>query len=115
MVVEGIFKGETYPAFSFLADRIDLVVDVGANIGAASLFFSNAYPLAHVVAFEPGAFPFKYLEANTSNMDEITTLKGALLDRSGASWLNLRGVGGEGNYLCPEDRACCGMVRDCRD
>jgi FkbM family methyltransferase len=40
-------------------------MDVGANVGAASVFFSLAYPDASIFAFEPGSRAYRLLSANT--------------------------------------------------
>ena len=46
-----------------------LIVDCGANIGAASLWFRAMYPKAHIVAVEPAVDNFEYLTRNTSAWD----------------------------------------------
>lgn len=42
------------------------ILDCGANIGMATLFFKWLYPQAHVTAFEPDPTTFKVLEHNIS-------------------------------------------------
>lgn len=46
-----------------------LIVDAGANIGAASVYFSLIFPRAHIVAIEPEAGNFALLQANTAGLD----------------------------------------------
>ena len=55
-VSNDIFAGITYPSISFLSE-VKTIVDIGANIGAASIYFAMAYPEAQVYAFEPGSAP----------------------------------------------------------
>ena len=43
-----------------------LIVDCGANVGYASLFFLGRYPSAHVVAIEPEPDNFALLRRNTA-------------------------------------------------
>ena len=52
--------------YEFLTDKTDpYVIDGGANIGLASIFFKRLYPQAKVVSFEPDRNIFKYLQHNT--------------------------------------------------
>lgn len=43
------------------------ILDCGANIGIATLFFKWVYPQAHILAFEPDPSTFKILERNVSH------------------------------------------------
>ena len=45
--------------------RHPLILDAGANIGFASLFFADAWPAAQIVAVEPAADNFELLRRNT--------------------------------------------------
>jgi FkbM family methyltransferase len=60
-----IFAGITYPSISFLSE-VKTIVDIGANIGAASVYFAMAYPEAQVYAFEPGTAPLSLLQQNAA-------------------------------------------------
>jgi FkbM family methyltransferase len=51
-----------------LTGRMPLIVDAGANIGAASLFFASVVPDAKIVAIEPDAENFKLLEMNVCGL-----------------------------------------------
>lgn len=51
-----VFVHEFYrlpPAVSAVRDRVRNVVDLGANVGFASLYFLNAFPACRVTAIEP--------------------------------------------------------------
>ncbi len=51
--------------YAFVAERNDpLIIDCGANIGLATLFFKWTYPKSRVVAFEPNSAAFARLEEN---------------------------------------------------
>lgn len=67
---EGIVAGETYPLVPDLTD-VETVVDVGANCGVASVYFSLAYPGATVHALEPAEGPFAVLSRNASRFARI--------------------------------------------
>jgi len=61
---QAILDGKSYPRIPFVRD-VRVVIDVGANVGSARVFFSLSYPDATVYAFEPAGIPFGLLEANT--------------------------------------------------
>jgi FkbM family methyltransferase len=58
--------------------RPGVIVDAGANIGLASIFFANTYPEARIVAIEPDDTNFELLERNTAPYKNITPVRGAL-------------------------------------
>lgn len=53
------------------AGRTPVIVDAGANIGAASLWFLNEYPRAHVIAVEPEAKTVEVLRLNLGARAEV--------------------------------------------
>lgn len=57
--------------------KAPLVIDAGANIGAAALFFASIIPDAKIVAIEPEAKNFKLLEMNVEGLP-IETIRAAL-------------------------------------
>lgn len=61
---EGILTGRTYPHVSFV-NEVEVIVDIGANIGASSVFFSLHYPEATIYSVEPQKGPFELLTRNT--------------------------------------------------
>lgn len=58
-----VFSVREYDAAS-LPDHADYIVDLGANIGLASVFFGTRYPQARLVAVEPDGGNFALLQAN---------------------------------------------------
>jgi FkbM family methyltransferase len=62
-VIDEVLFGEQYACVGGLPN-IETIVDAGANIGTASLYFLNQYPNARVVAIEPDPGNFALLEAN---------------------------------------------------
>jgi FkbM family methyltransferase len=70
VTAETILKGRTYPLIPFVRD-VSVVMDVGANVGAAAVFFSHAYPDATIFAFEPGSRPYRLLRANTDSRSNV--------------------------------------------
>ena len=56
-----------------------IIVDAGAHIGAATVFFLNRYPNAKVVAFEPCSDNFWYLQRNLRKYgNRVEIVKAAL-------------------------------------
>lgn len=64
--------------------RIDLgftpcsILDAGANVGYASIFFAQQYPEALIIAVEPEEANFRLLSHNTANYSNIRTVQKAL-------------------------------------
>lgn len=79
LVTESILNGEVYHAFPDIGP-IDVIVDIGANIGAATVFFKKNYPAATIFSFEPSATPFELLEINTSHYKNIHCVNYGLFD-----------------------------------
>ena len=50
------------------------IIDAGANIGLASIYFSQKFPNAKVIAIEPDKGNFDLLERNTSSWENIKPL-----------------------------------------
>jgi len=80
IVCRDIFEGRTYPPLSF-AQPVRTIVDLGANIGAATVYFAMMYPVAQVFAFEPAASSFALLAANTADLSRVKAFGYGLLDR----------------------------------
>jgi FkbM family methyltransferase len=59
-----------------------VIVDAGANIGLASIYFANTYPNAVIVALEPDPSNFKLLEINTARYPQIKPMNVALWNKN---------------------------------
>ena len=60
------------------------IIDLGANIGLASLFFANKYPDARIVAVEPDPDNFRMLTRNVAGLGaRVKTIHGAAWWRDG--------------------------------
>ena len=55
-----------------------LIIDGGANVGYASLFFANKFPRAEIIAIEPEESNFAILKRNTVKHKQITAIKAGL-------------------------------------
>jgi FkbM family methyltransferase len=64
------------------AGKLPVIIDAGANIGAASLWFTREYPEAIVVSIEPEPGNVEILRRNTQGRD-IQVLEAAIGSESG--------------------------------
>ena len=55
-----------------------IIIDAGANIGLASVFFANRFPSATIIAIEPEQSNFKILTSNVAPYPNIIPLQAAL-------------------------------------
>jgi len=55
-----------------------LIIDGGANVGYASLWFASQYPDAEIIAVEPEESNFSILEKNTKSYSNIKRIKAGL-------------------------------------
>ena len=54
------------------------IIDAGANIGFASVFFANQFQNANIISIEPDHENFEWLKKNTKDYNGVKPLKGAL-------------------------------------
>lgn len=76
-----IFSGQTYPLASFVSG-VGTILDIGANIGAAAVWFSVQYPLARVFCAEPARAPFTLLERNTARFPNVRRFNSGLFSKN---------------------------------
>lgn len=62
-----------------------VIIDAGAHIGLATLYFKKLYPAAQIIAIEPQADNFALLEKNIwdNNLSQVSTYQLALSDHEG--------------------------------
>jgi FkbM family methyltransferase len=61
--------------------KTPIIVDCGANIGLASVWYHARYPGAHILAVEPEPENFLLLEKNLSHYPGMTAVPAAVSDR----------------------------------
>lgn len=71
-LIEGVLGGQEYPC-SLLPARFrpKIIVDVGAHVGGATLYFHKQYPEAQIYSYEPCPEYFDYLKLNTAGRPNI--------------------------------------------
>jgi FkbM family methyltransferase len=60
-----------------------VIIDAGANVGAATLWFANAFPEAAIFAIEPERNTFAVCRQNTASRPNIRVIEGAIGARPG--------------------------------
>ncbi|SAK71343.1 hypothetical protein AWB77_03007 [Caballeronia fortuita] len=78
-----------------------LIVDAGANIGAAAVWFALTYSKAKIVAIEPDVSNFALLSKNAAAFPQIAPLNAAIAAKRGTLYLNDPG-GGEWAFRTAE-------------
>jgi FkbM family methyltransferase len=79
--LEKVFISQEYEIPYAVAPRV--IVDGGANIGMATLYFGVQFPSARIVAIEPEQSNFVLLERNCGYLKNVTLIKGALWPEAG--------------------------------
>lgn len=64
-----------------LKNTPEVIIDCGANIGLASVYFANKYPNAKIIAIEPEASNFTLLKKNTENYPNVICLNCGIWSR----------------------------------
>lgn len=86
-LLEEVWGGQEY-YFVAHGER-PLILDCGANIGAAILYFKRLYPLARIVGFEPFGPAFEALVANVkaNRLKDVTIHHALLAEKRGSGEL----------------------------
>lgn len=69
--------------------KIDMVVDVGANMGQFSLLVSHMHPTCKIVAFEPLEVPAKIFTKIFRKSENVVLFRCALGDANASKWMNV--------------------------
>ncbi len=76
-----VIREQVYKSILAKLARCETIIDLGANIGLATLYFAGHYPRARVLAVEPNPPTYKILAANLKSLVEVgrcRTLKAAV-------------------------------------
>ncbi|MDR0463328.1 MAG: FkbM family methyltransferase [Pseudomonadales bacterium] len=76
----------THHLYYFETERENpIIIDAGAHIGLATLYFKNLYPSAKIIAFEPNPKLFELLKSNieANNLDQVEIHQIALSKHQG--------------------------------
>lgn len=75
-ILNQILISEEYKGYVKTSPR--RILDAGANIGMASLYFHRHFPDAEIVAIEPDPDTFGVLSANTAHLPDVTRIRAGL-------------------------------------
>jgi FkbM family methyltransferase len=78
------------------------IVDAGANIGFAAVFFANKYPEAKILAIEPESSNYEVLKRNVAPYPNIQAIRGALWNENTHVTIVDPGSGNWGFQTCKE-------------
>lgn len=70
-------------ANSFPMYRVDIVFDVGANVGQSAKHYLKCFPNSHIYCFEPSSNTFRRLQDNLEVNDRIHCVQMALSSSRG--------------------------------
>jgi FkbM family methyltransferase len=73
-----VFYEEQYKSERLSKIDASYIIDAGANIGLASIYFSHAFPKAKILALEPQKDNFDILEKNVQAYKNVTPVHAAL-------------------------------------
>jgi len=59
-----------------------VIIDAGANIGLASIYFANKYPSAKIIAIEPEQSNFEMLKENVTPYPNVIPIQAALWNKN---------------------------------
>lgn len=77
-IFDQIFCEQQYSYIQPHEESIEWIIDAGANIGLAAVYFSTKYPNAKIISLEPDCENFKLLKKNTANYPNVICLNVAL-------------------------------------
>ncbi len=81
-VFEQVFVDQGYD-FPLIDLEPKVIIDAGANVGYASVFFAHRYPGARILALEPESSNYELLLRNATPYQNITPIKAALWNKTG--------------------------------
>lgn len=84
--LSGLARGAELAKFYAACDR-PLIVDAGANIGAASVWFALTYPKATILAIVPDKGNYELLKRNTIGFPSVLPINAAIASTTGTLYL----------------------------
>jgi len=100
LCLEQVFLENEYQSPFELTPRV--IIDAGANVGMATLFFAHRYPEARIVALEPEPMNFQMLSRNCRDLPNVTLIKAALWSQTSDLTLHNKGTGAWRVYVTDE-------------
>ena len=79
--------------------EVNLIVDLGANIGIETLRFAKLYPKAKIFSIEAVKENFETLIKNTKNMSNVTSINAAIWDKNSKLKIIKKSESGQARYI----------------
>jgi FkbM family methyltransferase len=92
--------------------QVPFIIDLGANIGAAAIWFAMRFPDERIAAFEPHPDNFHLLELNCQGLP-VETLCAAVCGTAGVRRLVDPGFGEWGYRVAADDATTEGLAVEC--
>ena len=109
--IEEIVEQRTYLRNGIVVDRGDVVLDVGANVGVAAIFFATECRAGAVHCFEPVAPLFELLRENVAEFPVCVPHPYGLGSRSGPAQITYYPAAASMSGLCADPEADSAVVR----
>ena len=114
--VTRILKGVDYRILSINGYDVESIVDVGANIGAFTIYMMIQFPKANCFCFEPSPGAFAYLEQNINTFKQAKAFPFGLYDSDAEMTLYDGAAQGLQNSLfCSAETASIGTKVELRN
>lgn len=95
-----ILDGKVYQLLEGIG-AVNVIVDIGANIGAASVYLKSSYPAAELYAFEPSRASFELLKRNLTGMSKVQIYNCGLHELEGTARLYRGRLDGISDSIVP--------------
>lgn len=82
-VLREVFTDREYAFAEAASYQPTHIADLGAHVGAATLFLHSHYPSAQIIAYEPDPGNFALLQMNVGGLDRVTCVNAAVAATSG--------------------------------
>jgi FkbM family methyltransferase len=94
-----VFLQDSMRLFGNADLRPSCIIDCGAHIGCASLFFALKYPGCRIISVEPDEENFKLLSENVKRFENIMSINAAVWDRPACLEIANPGTNPTGLYV----------------
>lgn len=81
------------------------IIDAGANVGFAAVYFTNKYPQARIACIEPEQSNFEVLRENTQGYPNIKPFKNAIANQGGTTFNVVDSGGGNWGFMTLDETA----------
>ncbi|MFQ3575521.1 MAG: FkbM family methyltransferase [Cytophagales bacterium] len=81
-LINQIYFDKQYDTKDLISKEPNLIIDLGANIGITSIYFSQKHPLSRIISLEPDSDNFELLEYNCKTLKNVTPLQRAIWNKN---------------------------------